>query len=239
MQNHILNAGRSTITSEILNIGYLNEIFSDLPQREFQITIRAIFDPIPDNSGGFVSKIPDIQPKPVIITRKAFLPTKEKLDFQLRLLRQGSPEERISATQLFCSLGREQNLAQKGQINYPLQKIDAGLIQKYIFANLNHSDFRVRAWSAYAWQSLPLTSPDEQAKLTELLTDPHWFVRFLTIQTLSRIADLTEFFDWAATIEENELIQRQIQYLLDQPWQTTSIPFEIPKPTQQSQPPAK
>ncbi len=228
MTNPILMPGRSIITREFLNIGLLHDILYNQPQRDYKITIRAIIDPIPDGKGGFVGKVAEIQPKPVTIIRKAFQPDPDKLDFQLRLLHQGSPEERINATHLFSALLREQQLAQQGKIDYPIRKIDTARIRQSLFANLAHSDFRVRAWTVFACRSLPLNSEQERAKLTELLSDSHWFVRFMTLYTLREVADLTEYLDWASTIEENDLVKRLIQWQLGKPWQIEEIPLQMP-----------
>lgn len=228
MASPVLMPGRSVNIREILNISLLHDIFYDYPQRECKITIYALLDPIPDGRGGYVGKVAEIQPRPVTITRRAFVPDPDKMNFQMRLLRQGSPAERINATQLFAALLREQQLAQRGQIDYAVRKIDTAGIRQALFANLAHSDFRVRAWTVYACRSLAPGSEQERIRLTELLSDSHWFVRFMTLYTLHEVADLTEYLDWASTIEENDLVKRLMQWQRGETWPIEEIPLQMP-----------
>jgi hypothetical protein len=240
IQNTLLSAGKSNSLTESLTIGPLGHILNNHPQQEYRITFRAILDPVPDGKGGFTGKIPAIQPPPVTITRKAFSPTPQRLNAYLNTLTTGEVNERIRATQLMAGLLREYQLARRQRLNYNVRSIDERAIREIISRNLSHTDNRVRAWSAYALHSLPLAadSPEGQ-KLAELLNDYAWFVRFMAINTLQPIADLTEYFNWVHVLEKDPLILRQIQLLQRQPWEVVDMPVEIPEPTDQTPPPKK
>ena len=237
IQKIVLLPGKSNTISESLSVGPLRHLLDNHPQQTYRITFRAILDPVPDGNGGFQGKIPALQPSPVTITRKAFIPTQERLNSYFNSLATGLPAERIRVVQLMAGLLREAQLARQERLNYNITSIDEPTMRELIGRNLNHPDSRVRAWSAYALHSLPLSADSSQGQqLTELLNDSSWFVRFLALNTLDPVADMTEYFNWVNILEKNIIIQRQVQLFQHLPWPVVEVPVEVPKPSTASTP---
>ncbi len=229
LQSAALAPGRSSTSSEILNVGQLHQILENHPQRDYRITFRMYLDPVADGQGGFACKIPALQPPPVTVNRKAFVPTLDRMNSYLRDAKMGSVNKRISALKLFASLLREDRLARRGQLNYQPYPVDTAAIRRALASNLANPEPGVRAAAAWSFQALQgkLTA-HETRQLAEMINDDHWLCRFMVLNTLQPITDLSEYFDWAETFEENFLIQRQIKLLQNQPWQVIDLPLDIP-----------
>jgi len=245
LQRRLLSVNRSNIVSESLNIGPLRQLLEQHPQQSYQITFGAILDPAADGKGGYAGRIAAIQPKPVTITRKGFIPTQKRLAGQLKFLRSGSEEERIKTVQLLSGLLLEAQLAGQGQLAYKPHPIDEKNIRELIGKNLAHDDFRVRAWSAYALRQLPVTAGDKEMETrAALLSDTNWLVRLLDMLSLEPLVDLTGYLSWSNDFDANPIIKRQGRLLLNQPWEIMEVPFEIPAeiplqaPTEATQTPA-
>jgi len=222
LQRAILHPGQSNSVTETLNLSPLRQILQDHPQQNYEITFRVYLDPVSDGNGSFVGKIPAIQPVPITVTRKAFIPTAPRMDAVYETARFGTPKERIKTIRLIAGLLREADLARQGRLSYQPQAIKTDILQKIITDNLNHTDAQVSGWSVYALRGLTITAQSEQAqKLAELLSDAgdaNWFVRFMAVETLYPTTDLTEYFQWAEVLEKNPLLRRQMQFLQGQPW---------------------
>jgi len=50
----------------------------------------------------------------------------------------------------------------------------------------------------------------------------------MTLYTLHEVADLSEYLEWASTIEENDLVKRLMQWQQGKPWQIEEIPLQMP-----------
>jgi hypothetical protein len=229
LQKRLLPVNRSNIVSEPLNIGQLRQLLDRHPQQSYQITFGVILDPAPDEKGGYTGRIAAIQPKPVTVTRKGFIPAQKRLAGQLKFLRSGSEEERIKTVELLGGLLAEAELARHGQLGYKPHPIDENNIRELIDKNLAHSDFRVRAWSTYALRQLPVTAGGKEVeKQAELLSDAHWLVRLLDMLALEPQVDLTGYLSWSSDFDANLIVKRQGRLLMNQPWQIMEVPFEIP-----------
>ena len=226
----VLKAGRSNTSTEYLNKGQLRQLLVNHPQRTYQITFQAYLDPAVAADGQLTSGIPDLQPRPITVTRKAFEPNAKRMNMQMRLLRTGSANERIRAASMLGGLLRENTLAHQGKLQYRALEIDAPALQDALTENLKHDDARVRGWSAWALcQATPGPTSTAWTKLPELLSDANWFTRLLTAEALRSSVDLQEFFDWAAATENNPLLQRYITLRNNQPWKIIEMPVEIPE----------
>jgi len=221
IQKRILGPGQSNVITENLCIGPLRKILEDNPRQTYRITFRLYLDPVPDGQGGFQSKIAALQPTPVTVTRKAFIPTAQRMKEYTRAIHSGTPDERIKAIRLFAGLLREMRIAPQ---RYRTKTLNTKLIRKMISKNLNHSDFRVRAWAAQTLASLSPLDPLGAKYLGNLINDKNWLVRFMAIQTLSPAIDLTEYFRWSETLEKHAVLKRQIKLLRGIPWQVEKLP---------------
>lgn len=226
LEQQSLRRGRRNKMSEMLNIGPLREILEEHPQQTYQVTFRSYLDPVSDEQGGFNGRIPAIQPNPLTITRKAFVPTEQHMWFQYNLLENGTPDERVGAAHLAGGLLREAQLARKGLLRYNVRRINEAALRELLVENLKHEDFRVRAWSAYAFVELPISagSPEGQ-QLAELLADEHWLVRFMAAQTLEPLTDMGAYLRWAR-IDKSEVVRRQAQLMAGEPWEVIEMPEE-------------
>jgi len=230
VQNQILPPSQSNSVVEHLNIGSLREILQKHPQQTYQVTVHLYLDPVIDSAGKITGRIPQIQPEPVTFVRKSFVPSPDRLSVQQQFLRTGSTNNRIQSARLMSGLLHEEELSQKNLLDYLPKKIDSYSIRELLADNLNNSDFRVRAWSAYSFRGLSLSAGSTAAqRLGELLSDPEWFVRFMAVYSLEPIADLTEYLNWVSTIDENELVNRQAKLRLQQPWEVIEMPLDIPE----------
>lgn len=156
-RNMILLPGESGSVTETLNIGPLREILRKHPQQSFRISFHVFLDPIVNEKGDIVGRIPEIQPEPVTVTRRAYIPTLERLKAQQNFLREGTPSQRIRATLLLAGLLLEAELAKKeGALAYRPRRLNTRAIRDMIIDNLDHADYRVQAWSAYALGGLEL-----------------------------------------------------------------------------------
>lgn len=230
LQKRVLHPNTSNVITETLNIGPVREILENHPQQSYKITFRAILDPVKDANGSIVGKIPEIQPKPVTITRRGFVPSRQRMSAQYRFLSSGEPNERIKAALLLSALLREAQLQQQGQIKYHIRPVSDVKIRELIGNNLTDPDFRVRAWSAYALRSLPLKANDQiTQKLGNLLDDEQWFVRFMAAHTLNIVADMSDYLNWAIGVEQNQIVKQQAQFLQNLPWEKIDISIELPE----------
>ncbi|RLJ01249.1 MAG: hypothetical protein DRP08_05745, partial [Candidatus Aenigmatarchaeota archaeon] len=230
IQKRILGPGQSNIIAENLCIGPLRKILEDNPRQTYRITFTLYLDPVPDDQGGFQSRIAALQPKSVTVIRKAFRPTDQRMKEYTRALQSGSPDERIKAVRLFAAMLREMKIAPQ---RYRARSLNTKVIREMISKNLKHSDFRVRAWTAQTLASLSPLSPLDAKYLGNLINDKEWFVRFMAIQTLSPTIDLTEYFRWSETLEKHDVLKRQIQVLRGMPWQVEELPeITLPQETE-------
>jgi len=215
-QQRVLAPGSSNIIHETLNIGPVRDQLENDPFTEYRVTFRFVLDPIAESDGNFVSRIPAIGPRPLTITRKAFVPTKTNLINLRRSVLSGSPDETIRSTHLLAHLVSRPRTA---------AVIDSDTVTKWITSNLTHSDPRVRAWSAFFLHSqLFAGSTEAQGRLVRLLDDPDWLVRFFTARTLHWFADMREYSQWIADNETDLLLKQQANWHLHKPWQIIPVP---------------
>ena len=230
-QQRVLPAGSTNSIGEPLNVGALRDELQQHPQQNYLVTFRTILDPVPAADGTPVGRVEALQPAPVTVIRKAFLPTQDRMKVQFRRLRSGSPNDRIEATLLLARLVHEAELARSGRLDYPVRQINEKAVRRRISENLSHPDFTVRAWSAYAMRLLGIDADDEAAhRLPALLDDEHWFVRFMAVDTLSTFADMADYLRWAVKIEEHQVVRRLVTFQSDQPWEIIDLPLELPDP---------
>ncbi len=235
-RNMILLPGDSGFVTETLNIGPLREILRKHPQQSFRISFHVFLDPIVNESGDISGRIPEIQPEPVTVTRRAYIPTLERLKAQQNFLREGTPGQRIRATRLLAGLLLEAELAKKGPLAYRPRRLNTRAIRDMIIDNLDHADYRVQAWSAYALGGLELDASDPTLeKLGRMFSHPQWFVRFMTAYALSPRVDLTEYLRWAA-FDENDIVRRQALFLRNDKWEVIDVPLEIPEDEDEEKP---
>ncbi len=230
IQKRILEPGQSNVIEENLCIGPLRKILEENPRQSYRITFTLYLDPVPDDQDGFQSKIATLQPKPVTVTRRAFIPTTQRMNEYTRALQNGTPDERIKAVRLFAALLREMKIAPQ---RYRNRSLNSKVIRQMIAKNLSHSDFRVRAWAAQTLAALSPLDPEEAKYMGDLISDKNWFVRFMAIQTLSSTIDLAEYFRWSETLEKHAVLKRQIQLLRGMPWQVEKLPeITLPQETE-------
>ena len=230
IQRRILGPGQSNVITENLCIGPLRKILEDNPRQTYRITFKLHLDPVPDEQGGFQSKIAALEPSSVTVTRKAFRPTTQRMNEYTRAIQSGTADERIKAVRLFAGLLREMKIAPQ---RYRNKTLNTKVIREMISKNLNHSDFRVRAWAAQTLASLSPLDPLGAKYLGNLINDKNWLVRFMAIQTLSPAIDLTEYFRWSETLEKHAVLKRQIKLLRGIPWQVEKLPeITLPQETE-------
>jgi tetratricopeptide (TPR) repeat protein len=228
-RNMILLPGDSGFVTETLNIGPLREILRKHPQQSFRISFYVFLDPVINENGDIGGRIPEIQPEPVTVTRRAYIPTLERLKAQQNFLREGTPSQRVRATRLLAGLLLEAELAKKGTFAYRPRRLNTRAIRDMIIDNLDHADYRVQAWSAYALGGLELEASDSTLeKLGRMFSHPQWFVRFMTAYAFSSRVDLTEYLRWAA-FDENDIVKRQALFLRNNKWEVIDVPLEIPE----------
>jgi len=228
-QQRILASGSSNTIHETFNIGSLRDQLESHPFTEYRITFRFVLDPIADSDGNFVSRIPAIQPRPLTITRKAFVPTKNNLAKLRRSMLSKSPDVIIRTTDLLAHL-----------VNMPRTAavVDSTVLTKWITDNLTHSEPRVRAWSAFSLQPQSIAgSTEAQNRIAQLLNDPDWFARFCGTRTLNHFTDLREYYEWIADNEEDLLLKQQANGYLHKPWQIIPVPPPQKPPTPSTDPP--
>ncbi|MCP4707631.1 MAG: hypothetical protein GY869_03315, partial [Planctomycetes bacterium] len=151
LQYPVLLPGESNSTTEPLNISTLRNILQNHPQQEFTITFRAYLDPVFDENNNITGRITSIQPAPVTVIRKAFIPTSNRLKAKINIAKNGAAQERIKATRLLAALVHEAELARRNQLSYGVTAIyNVSELQKVILQNLNHVDPLVRGWTVYA-----------------------------------------------------------------------------------------
>ena len=233
LQRPSLPRGHSNKATELLNIGPLRDILERHPQQAYRIVFHSYVDPVADGAGGFSGRIGAIQPSDVTIVRKAFVPTEEQMWFHFNVMQSGTPDERVRAAHLMGGLLREAELARQGLIRYNIRRIDEDSIRKLVAENLKHEDFRVRAWSAYAFRGLLAAAESVEAQgVVQLLSDEHWFVRFMAAQALEPTADMSEYVRYAQAVEQSEVIKRQVEFIQGQPWEVIEMPVEIDEPNE-------
>lgn len=230
-QKRTLEPGQANSITENLCVGPLRTILENNPRQTYRITFRLYLDPVPDGQGGFQSKISALQPEPVTVIRKAFIPTNPRMKEYIRAIRSGTTDERIKATRLFTALLREMKIAPH---RYRTRTLNTKVIRELIHKNLRHSDFRTRGWTAQAIRSLSPFNPLETKLLGDLINDKNWFARFMAVQTISPVIDLNEYYRWSETLESHAVLKRQIQWLQGKPWQVNELP-EIPLPEEETE----
>ncbi len=231
---YILAAGQSVITRVQLNIETVGKTLQDNPQKTYRITFYTFLDPVIDAAGNITSKISALQPKAVTITRIGFVPERMRLNNRLEAMQSGSCKERINAANLISSLLREAQLARKNRLSYQPLAINTSILQSALLACLNDGDYRVRAFAVHDLAGLDLlVSRPVINKMVNLLNDKNWLVRFMAIDTLEPVTDLTDYFKWGLIHEKNNIVKRQIELLAHRPWETKAINIQ-PETAKQS-----
>jgi hypothetical protein len=223
-----LPPGESNVITQSLNIGVVRDLLQSYPQKAFRITYTIVLDPLQEDEGSFLGNIPQIQPKPFTVWRKAFKPTQRNMKKLYELSHHGESSDRIETVQLLGGLLRESALADKGQAQYrihPLKNRD--MLRSWISINLTSEDFRVQAWSAFSLRNLPISANGTELKqLTGMLNSPNAFVRFMVAHTLDSVVDLQDYYSWAIKNEESDLLKRLAVWKSGQPWTREPSPYD-------------
>jgi len=235
-QTQLLAPGQSNSIQFALNIGALRNVLQNHPQQAYRITFQLYLDPVSDGQGGWIGRIPKIQPQPVTVLRQAFRPTAKNLQFPMESLKQTAPEDNLRAAFLLAALVRQTVSDSSPNENAPLPSSVMGILTPLV-KNFQRSDYHIRAWTAAAFQNQPLQVITPAINdLMQLLEDPHWFVRFMAIHTLDSYADLSQYHQFALTNETDPVVLRLIQWKLNQPWKTLELSAEqkdasVPEPS--------
>ncbi|MCG8338703.1 MAG: hypothetical protein MJE63_29700, partial [Proteobacteria bacterium] len=147
-QEPVIRPGFSNSFVETLNNDKLDAILKKYPQMAYKIKFQCVPFPYIDN-GNVRSMIPQLKPESVVVERKAFIPSPQKLTSYFKMLRSGQPDERIKAVMLFSSILKENKLAAQGKLFYKSVKLDYDKTIKTIASNLSHEDHLIRAWTVY------------------------------------------------------------------------------------------
>ncbi len=226
LQQRLLKQGRSNQSLDMVNIGFIRRAMQYNPQQACRITLQAFLEPLRDETGKWTARIESLQPAPVTFIRQAYNPTARRMAAAFKRIRSGSADERIETTRLFTGLIAEASLAGAGRLNYQPQPVDAQECFRAIVDNLTDPDPRVRAWSAMALRDLPLSKqPRALQRLGDLLTDEHWFVRFMAIYALQGKTDLSEYYQWSLTSETHPVVKRLVGVLTGQPLDVIDLPM--------------
>ena len=224
-QNPELKPGFSNTVKGIINIGKLDEILQLYPQLAYKIKLNCV--PMPVVSDGKISSSL-LEPSNVIIERKAFKPTPQRLSSYFDMLRTGNADERIEAGILFAGILKENQLAAQGKLFYQSTKLDYARTLKAILANTSHENPLIRAWTIYALDGL-LKDKNVLNVITSKLEDSDWFVRLAALNVLKKSVNISSVIDWFNENETDETILRQIKLWKQQKWETIDVPFELPE----------
>ncbi|MBN1435619.1 MAG: hypothetical protein JW936_00965 [Sedimentisphaerales bacterium] len=229
-QRRALEPGLANRQELVLNVGPLRQRLRSHPQMDYRVTFRMYLDPVYDpQTNTFANAIPELPVTTVVVTRRGFDPDADRMRYHFQQLRNSNVVATIKSIRLLSGLLHEAFSAHQGRLQYRPSPVDHVQIYQRIVANLQNESPLIRAWSANALQGIPMGSSSATVtQLTQMLNDPHWFVRFMAVETLNDIVDLTDYLQWTAEHDANGLLQRQALLLLNQPWPTQ--PLTPPQP---------
>ena len=226
-QEPVLRPGFSNIVQDVLNIGKLDDILSVYPQMGYKIKFHCIPSPYIDN-GKILSNTPKLTPEPVVIERRAFNASPQRLSSYYTMLRTGQPDDRIRAARLFAAILKENQLAAKNKLFYKSVKLDYKKTVKSILANISHENPSIRAWTVYSLKGLLKEDKSVINQVTAKLDDSDWFVRLMALNVLHKVVNIDSVVKWFAENEKDETILRQIHLWQGEKWEKIEVPFDIP-----------
>ncbi len=234
-ESFLLQPNRTNQVIDFGNIGFVHETMNHHPQNEYKITYNMILDPVINQDNHHVQRIGDLKQNPVTITRKAFDVNTKSIARLMKTINKANTKERLQAIFTASGLLHESILSKQGKINYPLRPVDSQSLFKILLNQLDDTDFRIRAWTIASLRDLPKpTLKSANNRLSKLLNDDHWFVRFMAIQTIEKAFDLKDYYEWAADEDKNIIIKRYAQMKLNRPWKKLILKNSLTTPTQEN-----
>ncbi len=156
------------------------------PQRRIDLTARFILDPIANENGNVVSRLPGMKPVDATFIRTPVDATDEGLSKLRKQLVATEPSERLVANETFVALVIERfDSMQRKPQTYHAVPIDLDKISDDTLATLRDPNPFVRARSLAIQTRLPI-HPDAIQAATPLISDPHWLPRLLAVEYFAK-----------------------------------------------------
>ncbi len=184
MRKYVLLPGERIVVRQNVKLGGLAQYLEVQPQREANLEFSFVFDPVPDDQGNFVSRLPGIELPPVKITRSAVDGTPRGVAGLTAAIRSGNESQKSDAVQTLTALVVERRSALAYSIDYSAMSVDPDALLQTALTALRDPSPLVRAHAVDALALLPAEPPIVQAA-APLLSDPNFLVRMLAVDVLA------------------------------------------------------
>jgi hypothetical protein len=212
----VVPPGRSLTDSVKLSVGALGDLLLTYPQASVRIEFTLYLDPVTGADGLVSSRLVDLKPITVSVTRPGVDLTASYVRNRLNGLSSGQPVHKMRTAQLFTGLLKEQNaMAEQGPL-YPYRYADwlpnmlrSALVGDSGLLVAQRTDEWVVTANVLAdMLSLPLDQELATA-VAKNLNHPEWPVRLMAMYLLacSPGDDFGKVLDWVAQNDANELVR--------------------------------
>jgi hypothetical protein len=180
----ILLPGEQIVVRQNVKIGDVAQFLECQPQRTATLQFSFVFDPVTNDVGRCVSRLPQIQVKPVRITRASVDATPQGLARLAGALQNGNEWQRAEAARALIALASERYTALATPIDYSALSVDPEVLLRTALPALRDPSPLVRAMTVDTLALLP-ADPTILNAAAPLLSDPNFLVRMVAVDVLA------------------------------------------------------
>lgn len=234
-----IRPGTSFLVPLHLPTGELRNLLITHPQAAIDIEFTIYLDPIINDQGAIISRIPDLKPATVTIKRRKIDIIDSFLKNRIGSLTKGQQGQKIKTAHLFIGLLMEQHemTGLKSPYKFTYSASMSPLLNSALLHSLVWDDWVVKAHIMTDMTSLSLDYGFIDA-LSKNLNDMHWPVRLMALYLLAKNQDssFTKVLDWAAKYDSSKFVRDMAVALGGTPPSPLQQPIEPNKPANQPMP---
>ncbi len=204
-----IEPGKSVIVPLRLVTAELKHILLTHPQASLNIEFTAYIDPVVTTANKVISRLADIKPAKITVTRPAVEITGKFLQNRINSLSK-SRQGRERTIQLFIGLMLEQQAMAGSEPLYNFIYADwmPELLKSGLSYGISQSNWVTKAQVMAAMTSLPMDY-DLVNAIAANLDESHWPARMMALYLLSKTGDsnYNKVLDWTAKYDSHELVR--------------------------------
>jgi hypothetical protein len=212
----LIEPGRSALTSVSLVTGELKRMLLTYPQASVNIEFTLYVDPAVTEQGVVSSRLTDIKPVKVVVTRPGVELTGTYLRNRFNSISTGQEGQRIKTAQLFVGLLKEQYaMAEHGTLyrfkyaDWMPELLKSALVHESgLLLSPSDGDWVVKVHTMAEMISLPLDQ-ELAGAVSKNLNNAYWPVRLMAVYLLAKTPEkgFRNVLDWVAQYDANEMVR--------------------------------